>query len=204
MASKSLEFVGRNFNCYSGSDNLGTELIEVGGRLTCPEQRLQKLERVGSIRYFGGSLPNLRWAGQISTWGTLVSPNPLEQVDLPLLEEIGPYYLPEHPTTNEAHLSLAGGTVRILNMPMLQRVHGPFGIQGTGLFHPDIFVEGRAEQIREQFKEVQVEGRRLICDNDPTDPCPGNPACEDHYGVDSLECCGLPWPTCLEAFGESE
>jgi len=200
---ESLEFVGRDFSC-TGAENLGTELREVGGQLTCPEERLQKLEQVGEIRLRGATLPNLRWAGKISTWGTTASPNPLDKVDLPLLEEVGPYFLPEHPSTNEASLTLVGGTIRDVNAPNLRRVDGPMRIRGTGLFHPDIFLEGRAEEIRDRFSLVEVIGQRFICENDPTDPCSDDPTCEAHYGEDSIECCGEPWPTCLEQQRSSE
>jgi hypothetical protein len=200
---ESLEYVGRDFVCR-GSDDLGTELREVGGSLTCPEERLQKLERVGEIRLRGATLPNLRWAGKISTWATTASPNPLEKVDLPLLEEIGPYFLPEHPTTNEASLTLVGGTIRNVSAPNLRRVEGPMRIRGTGLFHPDIFVEGRAEEVRARFSLVEVVGQRFICENDPTDPCSDDPTCQAHYGEDSIECCGAEWSTCLDTYRNPE
>lgn len=199
----SLEFVGRDFGCH-GSENLGTELIEVGGSLTCPEERLQKLERVGAIRLRGATLPNLRWAGQITTWGNVADPNLLEKVDLPLLEEVGPYFLEGHPFTNEGSLGLVAPTIRFLNLPSLKRVDGPMRVKGIARAYSDLFVEGQAEVVRGIFEDVEFTSWREVCHNDPTDPCPDEPDCAEQYGAESLECCVGPWSDCLDEQEKSE
>jgi hypothetical protein len=195
---ESLEFVGRDFNC-TGSENIGTELREVGGRLTCPEERLTKLTRVGEYALAGGILPNLRWAGRLT-------PHQIETVDLPMLEEVGPYSRPDEAVdpNRGPGLFLYQPSIRNIHLPTLRRIDGILEVRRTGEAHDDIYQEGRAEEIRSYFGQVEVTGRRIICRNDPTDPCPSDADCEAHYGVGSLECCGLPWPSCLQQDGGVE
>jgi len=187
-----LEFVEGDFTC-GGSDNLGSELRVVTGLVGCRTPQLSKLEYAGELPYRGGLLPNLRSVGQLRL-NTIVSDG---QFELPLLEEVGVGYVGAE-TAYAGDLSLGGLTADTLDLTSLANVRGTLQIMGFRDVPLPVPEEQRGDFLRQMFANVENGGRRLICNNSTTDPCPYESDCEALHGEGAIECCNEAWPICLD------
>jgi hypothetical protein len=191
-----LEFVKGDFTC-GGSDSLGTELRVVTGMVGCPTARLSNLEHAGELRYRGGRLPSLRTLGELRLH-TVVSDGHFE---LPLLEEVGAGYEGES-RVYSGDLLLGGLSASSLDISALKFVRGTLQVMGFLDVPMTVSDDERGPAFREMLSHVENEGRRLICNNGPNDPCPSEDTCEVVHGEGAIECCNDPWPICLEQAGD--
>jgi hypothetical protein len=183
-----LQFVEGDFPC-SGSDNLGTELVSVTGRVGCPQDRLTKLEHAGSIFYKGHPLPSLRTLGELSVLNVITN----ARFEMPLLEEVG-----GSESTYSGDFLFGGLSAISIDLSSLRSVHGTFQVMGFRNVPLEVSEEERGGEFRRMFEGVDVGGYRSICNNSSNDPCPYEESCEELHGEGALECCTDPWRECVD------